>query len=77
MNIDITDLQSLLFYDVKNPFNADGFEGLDIHISKYRVNATIYFKNGNTSGNHYIEAHDIKELNEKLNDFFAAMNSMT
>ena len=68
--IDITNLQNLLFSDVMNPFNKDSFEAIDIHISKYRFNATVSFKNGNTYGNHFIEAYSIEELQEKINQFF-------
>jgi hypothetical protein len=65
--------KNLLFSDVKNPFNKDSFEAVDIHISKYRVYATVPFKNGNTRGDHFIEAFNVEELQEKLNQFFAQL----
>lgn len=75
--IDITELQDLKFYDLKDPFKADCVQSIDIHISKTAINATVYFRNGNTDGSHFISAFSIVELNEKLHGFMESMNNMT
>jgi len=75
VNLDITDIQSLLFADVKNPFGAEHFQCLQIYISKTRICADISFGNGNTNGQHHIEAYTVQELNEKLTAFFTEMNA--
>lgn len=78
MTIDITELQSILFSDLKNPFSVDGWKSVSTYMSvEGRHNATIHFSKGNTSGNHFIEADSPRELFEKLSEFFKAMESMT
>jgi hypothetical protein len=73
-NIDISKLQELKFFDVKDPFAWDYWQNISIDIPKAGViHATIFFQNGPTQGSHDITATDIPDLNEKLIGFFEAM----
>jgi len=41
---------------IKDPFNKDGFDGLNVHVSRkwfsggWDITGAVYFKNGNTNG---------------------------
>lgn len=70
---DITDFQSLRFYDLKDPFSSDKVENIDISIGRFNAMAIIHFGNGNTQGNHRIDGTDFKDIVKKLDDFFISM----
>jgi hypothetical protein len=67
---DITDFQSLRFYDLKDPFASDKVENIDISIGKFNCMAIIHFGNGNTQGSHRIDGTDFKDIVKKLDDLF-------
>lgn len=75
-NLDITGLQELKFFDLKDPFAFDYWQNVNIDIPRVGIiRATIFFQNGPTAGQHDIEAFDIPELNEKIMGFFDAMKA--
>jgi len=65
-----------------DPFNKDCVERIFIHIGKgwlsraITVNATVYFKNGSTKGEHKIEepTGDIELLFQKINEFINSLD---
>lgn len=75
--MDITELQNIVFSDLRNPFRAGNVSSVDIHISQSRCTADISFVNGNTSGNHTIYGLDFKDLMAKLDEFFEEMKAKT
>jgi hypothetical protein len=74
MIIDISKLQELKFFDVKDPFKWEYFESVDIHMTKAGVmSATLYWQNGPTGGHHDITAYSMDDFNEQL---FSLIDSM-
>ncbi len=50
-------------------------EDIHINVNRYGCNATIYFKNGNTSASHYLTAVDYIEINQKIAEFICSLES--
>ena len=59
----------------RNPFNSNSLHHISIHLGKgifidtVRFDATVYFENGETKGEHKIIADDFQSLMKKLEQF--------
>lgn len=70
MNID--QFQSIS-NSIKDPFSNDCVTNIVIEITKFRCIATVYFKNGPTSGHHELSASDYIEMNKLLAEFIGTL----
>jgi hypothetical protein len=66
-----------------NPFKSESVNTIDLRIrnddfwtnGKTKYTATVRFKNGDTSGNHGLEADDFMSLVQKVEEFLKNLNS--
>lgn len=72
--MDISQFQSIST-QINDPFSLECVQDIHIVVNKYGCNATVYFKNGDTSASHYMTAVDYKEINEKIAEFISGLKS--